>query len=89
MWRSGRDCEYGGRSTNDWFELSVYDFDVIAQSEGYSIHINSTELSMTQQDAWHNGIAVDDVDWESLKKTATAILVENSEQSLKGAGEPV
>ena len=62
---------------------------MIAQSEGYSIHINSTELSMTQQDAWHNGIAVDDVDWESLKKTATAILVENSEQSLKGAGEPV
>lgn len=70
-------------------ELSIRDFDVVALSEGYSIHIDSTELYATQENAWRNGIAVDDVDWESLKKTATAILVENSEQSLKGAGELV
>lgn len=70
-------------------ELSIKDFDVVALSEGYSIHIDSTELHATQENAWRNGIAVDDVDWESLKKTATAILVENSEQSLKGAGELV
>lgn len=70
-------------------ELSIRDFDVVALSEGYSIHIDSTELHATQENAWRNGIAVDDVDWESLKKTATAILVENSEQSLKGAGELV
>ncbi|KAB2825287.1 DUF3726 domain-containing protein [Aliivibrio finisterrensis] len=70
-------------------ELSVRDFDVMALSEGYSIHIDSAELSSTQENAWRNGIDVDDVDWESLKKTATAILVENSEQSLKGAGESV
>ncbi|GLR75559.1 DUF3726 domain-containing protein [Aliivibrio sifiae] len=70
-------------------ELSVRDFDVMALSEGYGIHIDSTELSSTQENAWRNGIDVDDVDWESLKKTATAILVENSEQSLKGAGELV
>lgn len=68
-------------------ELSVRDFDVVALSKGYHIHINSAELSLTQENAWRHGIAVDDVDWESLKKTASAILVENSEQSLKGAGE--
>ncbi len=70
-------------------ELSVRDFDVMALSEGYSIHIHSAELSSTQENAWRYGIDVDDVDWENLKKTATAILVENSEQSLKGAGELV
>ena len=70
-------------------ELSVRDFNVMALSEGYSIHIDSAELSSTQENAWRHGIDVDDVDWENLKKTATAILVENSEQSLKGAGELV
>ena len=68
-------------------ELSVQDFDVTALSRDYSLHIDSNELSQAQQNAWHNGISVDDQEWGLLKQTATAILVENSEQSVKGAGE--
>ena len=70
-------------------ELAVKDFNVEEYSKGYSIHIDSTELSMTQQDSWRNGIDVDDIDWEVLKQTAMAMLVENSELSLNGAGELV
>ncbi|AZL84184.1 DUF3726 domain-containing protein [Aliivibrio salmonicida] len=82
------DVELNSGKLNDMtIELSVRDFDVVALSEGYSIHINSAELNGSQENAWSHGIQVDDADWESLKKTATAILVENSEQSLKGAGE--
>ncbi|MGF1749035.1 DUF3726 domain-containing protein [Vibrio cionasavignyae] len=68
-------------------ELSTQDFNVKALSRGYSVHIDSNELSQAQQDAWHNGINVDSQEWGQLKQTATAILVENSEQSVKGAGE--
>ncbi|MFA0438916.1 hypothetical protein BCU70_09440 [Vibrio sp. 10N.286.49.C2] len=68
-------------------ELSVQDFDVQALSDGYSVHIDANELSQAQHNAWHNGITVDDQEWLQLKQTATAILVENSEQSIKGAGE--
>lgn len=68
-------------------ELSIQDFDVTHLSTSYSIHIDSDELAQTQENAWNAGIVVDDIEWSTLKQTATAILVENSELSIKGAGE--
>ncbi|MDN3397877.1 hypothetical protein QL919_03955 [Psychrobacter sp. APC 3426] len=44
------------------------------------------ELFKTHQRSWKEGIHVDDEQWAILKKTAAAILVENSEASSKGAG---
>ena len=77
-----------GRSLHDMtIELSVKNFDISDFSTGYARHINSSELNRAQRDTWYDGILVDDADWEQLKKTATAILVENSELSVKGAGE--
>lgn len=69
------------------FELSVNDFDIATLSHGYSIHIDSNELTQVQEKAWSNGIFIDDSEWKTLCQTASAILVENSEQSIKGAGE--
>lgn len=68
-------------------ELSIKNFDIVSYSEGYKKHINSAALNSAQRDTWYDGILVDDAEWAMLKKTATAILVENSEQSVKGAGE--
>lgn len=70
-------------------ELSIQDFDVAYLSKDYSIHIDSNELAQTQENAWQTGIFVDDNEWSILKQTATAILVENSDQSVKGAGEVI
>ncbi|MFH0272918.1 DUF3726 domain-containing protein [Vibrio jasicida] len=70
-------------------ELSVNDFDIEASSQGYSIHIEGEELSRAQKQSWDEGIAVEDVEWETLKQTATVFLVENSERSIQGAGELV
>ena len=70
-------------------QLSVKSFDIAGYSAGYTRHIKSSELNRALHDTWNDGILVDDVEWETLKKTATALLVENSEQSLKGAGELV
>ncbi|CAH1525514.1 conserved hypothetical protein [Vibrio jasicida] len=70
-------------------ELSVNDFDIEASSQGYSIHIEGEELSRAQKQSWDEGITVEDVEWETLKQTATVFLVENSERSIQGAGELV
>lgn len=67
-------------------ELSVRDFDVARLSEGYSRHVDPNTFAQAQNSAWKNGIFIEDGEWSTLKQTATAILVENSEQSLKGAG---
>lgn len=67
-------------------ELSVNDFDITQSSQGYSTHIASDELSQAQKTSWQNGIFVEDQEWETLKQTATALLVENSERSKQGAG---
>ncbi|MGU3845346.1 DUF3726 domain-containing protein, partial [Vibrio diabolicus] len=67
-------------------ELSVNDFDIEKSAQGYTIHIEGDELSNTQQASWKNGIFVEDQEWETLKQTATALLVENSERSMQGAG---
>lgn len=67
-------------------ELSVNDFDIEKSAQGYTIHIEGDELSRTQQASWKNGIFVEDQEWETLKQTATALLVENSERSMLGAG---
>jgi len=70
-------------------ELSVNDFDVNHSSAGYSIHVDSAELSRAQQASWQEGIYVDDAEWEALKQAATVFLVENSARSIQGAGELV
>mgnify|MGYP001458682514 CR=1 FL=1 len=70
-------------------QLSVNNFDIANCSADYTRHINSSELNRAQRDTWYDGILVDDEEWETLKRTATALLVENSEQSVKGAGELV
>ncbi|MDC5838814.1 DUF3726 domain-containing protein [Vibrio europaeus] len=68
-------------------ELSVNDFDVNQSAQGYSIHIDSAELSRAQQTSWQEGILVEDAEWEALKQAATVFLVENSARSIQGAGE--
>lgn len=79
-----------GRSLHDMtIQLSVNNFDVAGDSQGYAKHINSTALNSAQRDTWYDGILVDDAEWAKLKQTAAALLVENSEQSVKGAGELV
>jgi len=65
----------------------VNDFDLKRLSQGYKRHITSSSLAETQEKAWRDGIEVDDMEWSSLKETATAILVENSQRSIQGAGE--
>lgn len=70
-------------------ELSVNDFDLACLSEGYETHIESQCLAETQEKSWHQGIEVNDTEWNSLKKNATAILVESSDKSVQGAGELV
>lgn len=67
-------------------ELSTRDFNVAKLSSDYTTHIDASSLNNAQDMAWDKGISVDDTEWEILKQTATAILVENSEQSQQGAG---
>ncbi|MFC1234730.1 hypothetical protein [Vibrio sp. F74] len=47
------------------------------------------ELKQVQDKAWKDGIYIDDLEWELLKKNAAVILVENSQRSIQGAGEIV
>ncbi|MFA0078326.1 DUF3726 domain-containing protein [Vibrio artabrorum] len=68
-------------------EFSVQNFDVECLSDGYPIHITSESLFKTQENAWCDGIVVDDAEWATLKEAASAILVENSQRSIQGAGE--
>ncbi|MGF1908609.1 DUF3726 domain-containing protein [Vibrio kasasachensis] len=70
-------------------ELSITDFSLEESSQGYSRHMASNVLQNVQQTAWQEGIFVDDVEWETLKETATVFLVENSQRSRQGAGEVV
>ncbi|GLQ76429.1 DUF3726 domain-containing protein [Vibrio sp. vnigr-6D03] len=67
--------------------LSIDDFDFSEVADGYNIHISAKQLSRTQKASWEKGIEVDEQEWQTLKETATEILVENSEQSRLGAGE--
>lgn len=67
-------------------ELSLSDFYLNESSKDYSIHTLSKDLLGAQRRAWREGIEVDDLQWQILKKAAEIFLVENSEKSMQGAG---
>ena len=67
-------------------ELATSNFDIENEIQHFDRKISTDELFATHNRAWKEGIYVDDEQWTILKKTATAILVENSEVSSKGAG---
>ncbi len=67
-------------------ELATSNFDIENDIQHFNHKISTDELFETHNRAWKEGIYVDDEQWAILKKTATAILVENSEASSKGAG---
>lgn len=67
--------------------LSINDFDKAHVSKNYKTHIDAKELIQAHQKASENGIFVEDSEWLALKKVGTAMLVENSDKSEKGAGE--
>lgn len=67
-------------------ELATSNFDIENEIQNFDHKISTDELFATHNRAWKEGIYVDDEQWDILKKTATAILVENSETSSKGAG---
>lgn len=74
-------------NTNDMvIELSTANFDIEQDIQHFDYKVSTDELYATHQRAWKEGIHVDDEQWAVLKKSATAILVENSEASSKGAG---
>lgn len=74
-------------NTNDMvIELATANFDIEQDIQHFNHKISTDELYETHQRAWKQGIYADDEQWEILKKTAAAILVENSEASSKGAG---
>lgn len=74
-------------NTNDIvIELSISNFNSERDIQNFDRKVTTDELFETHQRAWKKGIYVDDEQWAQLKKTATAILVENSEASSKGAG---
>jgi len=67
-------------------ELATSNFDIDNESRDFDYKISTDELYETHNRAWKEGIYVDDEQWQTLKKTAAAILVENSDTSSKGAG---
>ncbi|WP_372843094.1 DUF3726 domain-containing protein [Psychrobacter sp.] len=74
-------------NTNDMIiELSTDNFDIEQDIQNFDRKVSTDELYATHQRAWKEGIYVDDEQWAMLKKSAAAILVENSEASSKGAG---
>lgn len=74
-------------NTNDMIiELATSNFDIEQDIQHFDHKVSTDELYATHQRAWKEGIYVDDEQWAILKKSATAILVENSEASSKGAG---
>lgn len=74
-------------NTNDMvIELATTNFDVENDIQHFDHKISTDELYATHQRAWRQGIYVEDEQWATLKKSAAAILVENSEASSKGAG---
>ena len=77
----------GNYNTNDMvIELATSNFDIEQDIEHFNHKISTDELFATHQRAWKEGIYVDNEQWLILKKMAAAILVENSEESSKGAG---
>ena len=74
-------------NTNDMvIELSTANFDIEQEIQNFDQKVSTDELFATHNRAWKEGIYVDDDQWALLKKSAAAILVENSEASSKGAG---
>ena len=74
-------------NTNDMvIELSTANFDIEQEIQHFDQKVSTDELFETHKRAWKEGIYVDDEQWALLKKSAAAILVENSEASSKGAG---
>ena len=74
-------------NTNDMIiEIATQNFDIEQDIQRFNHKISTDELFETHQRAWKEGIYVDDEQWVILKKTAAAMLVENSETSSKGAG---
>lgn len=74
-------------NTNDMIiEIATQNFDIEQDTQHFNRKISTDELFETHQCAWKEGIYVDDEQWAILKKTAAAMLVENSETSSKGAG---
>ncbi|KAA0914557.1 DUF3726 domain-containing protein [Psychrobacter sp. ANT_WB68] len=74
-------------NTNDMvIELSTANFDIEQEIQNFDQKVSMDELFETHKRAWKEGIYVDDEQWAILKKSAAAILVENSEASSKGAG---
>lgn len=74
-------------NTNDMIiEIATQNSDIEQDIQHFNHKISTDELFETHQRAWKEGIYVDDEQWAILKKTAAAMLVENSETSSKGAG---
>lgn len=74
-------------NTNDMIiEIATQNFDIEQDIQHFNHKISTDELFEIHQRAWKEGIYVDDEQWAILKKTAAAMLVENSEISGKGAG---
>lgn len=74
-------------NTNDMIiEIATQNFDIEQDIQHFNHKISTDELFEIHQRAWKEGIYVDDEQWAILKKTAAAMLVENSETSGKGAG---
>ncbi|TXD97833.1 DUF3726 domain-containing protein [Psychrobacter frigidicola] len=74
-------------NTNDMvIELATSNFDIEQEIEHFDRKVSTDELFATHKRAWKEGIYIDDGQWATLKKSAAAILVENSEASSKGAG---
>jgi hypothetical protein len=74
-------------NTNDMvIELATSNFDIEKDIQHFDRKVSTDELFETHQRAWKEGIYVCDEQWAILKKSAAAILVENSEASSKGAG---
>lgn len=67
-------------------ELATANFDIENDIQHFDHKISTDELFETHNRAWKEGIYVDDEQWVILKKSAAAILVENSEVSSQGAG---
>ena len=67
-------------------ELATANFDIENEIQHFDYKISTDELFEMHNRAWKEGIYVDDEQWALLKKSATAVLVENSIVSRQGAG---
>ncbi|MCS4533239.1 DUF3726 domain-containing protein [Neisseria montereyensis] len=71
---------------NMTIELSTDNFILQEHNQGYVKHIGADNIIDLHQKSWQYGIEVDEKEWEKLKQTAARILVEESENSMRGAG---